>query len=49
MISFISKLTIIILVFFLIGYHWDAVAAFFGGIVDWILFYMDKIAVGPPR
>ncbi len=48
MISFI-KLIIFVLVIVLLVNHWDAVAAFFGGIVDWILFYMDKIASGPSR
>jgi len=49
MIRFIIELTIFILVIVLLVNHWDAVAAFFGGIVDWILFFMDKIASGPPH
>lgn len=47
MISFFIKLTILILVIVLLASHWDAVAAFFGGIIDWALFYMDKVAAGP--
>ena len=47
MIFFIIKVAILILLIVLLVNHWDAVAAFFGGIVDWILFYMNKIASGP--
>lgn len=49
MISFIIKLTIFILVIVLLVNHWDAIVAFGGGIIDWILFYMDKVASGPSR
>lgn len=49
MIMFLIKLAILILLIVLLVNHWDAIVAFGGGIVDWILFYMDKIAVGPPR
>jgi hypothetical protein len=47
MISFIIKLTILIFLIVLFVNHWDVVVAFFGGILDWILFYMDKVASGP--
>ena len=47
MIMFLIKLAILILVVVLIIDHRDAVIAFFGGIIDWILFYMDKVASGP--
>ena len=49
MVKIIFKLTILILMLVLLVSHWNEVVAFFGGIIDWILFYMDKIAVGPPR
>lgn len=49
MIMLFVKLTILILVIVLLANHWDAVVAFFGGMLDWILFYMDKVASGSPR
>lgn len=49
MFGFIIKVAIIVVLVVLLSTHWDAVVAFFGGIIDWTLFYMDKIAAGPSR
>jgi len=49
MIGFIIKVAIIVILVILLVNHSDSIFRLFGGIIDWILFYMDKIAVGPPR
>ena len=48
MITFIIKLIILILLIVLIYSHGDTVVAFFGGIIDWLAYWMNKVAVGPP-
>lgn len=49
MISFIFKVAIVVFLVVLIYSHGDTVVAFFGGVVDWLAYWMNKVAVGPPR
>ena len=49
MLSFIFKLAIVIILVVLIYSHGDTVVAFFGGLIDWLAYWMDRVAVGPPR
>ena len=49
MFSFIIKVAIVVVLVVLLSTHWDTVIAFFGDLIDWLAYWMDRIAVGPPR
>ena len=46
--SFI-KLLLFIIVVIILFYHWQTVIDFFGAMIDWAVYGMKTLSVGPPE
>ncbi|KKM67499.1 hypothetical protein LCGC14_1470560 [marine sediment metagenome] len=49
LIKAILMVTVMILLTYLLAYHWNVVVTFFSSIIDWIVYWMTAASTGPPE